>query len=29
MGLWPILFIIHTVTIGTMLNFNDSNNGHG
>ena len=29
MGLWPILFITHTVTIGTMLNFNDSNSGHG
>ena len=25
----PILFVFHTVTIGTMLNFNDGNNGHG
>ena len=25
----PILSIIHTVTIGTMLNFNGCNNGHG
>ena len=25
----PILSIIHTVTIGTMLNYNGGNNGHG
>ena len=25
----PILFIIHTMTLGTMLNFNGDNNGHG
>ena len=25
----PILSIIHTVTIGTNLNFNGGNNGHG
>ena len=29
MGLSPILSIIHTVTIGTMLNFNGGNNIHG
>ena len=29
MGLSPILSIIHTLTIGTMLNFNGCNNGHG
>ena len=25
----PILSVIHRVTIGTMLNFNGDNNGHG
>ena len=25
----PILSIIHTITIGTMINFNGSNYGHG
>ena len=25
----PILFVIHTVTIATMLNFNGGNNGRG
>ena len=29
MGLSPILSIIHTVTIGSMLNFNGGNNGLG
>ena len=29
MGLSPILFVIHTVTIGIMVNFNGGNNGHG
>ena len=29
MGPSPILSIIHTFTIGTMLNFNGGNNGHG
>ena len=29
MGLSSILSIIHTITIGTMLNFNSGNNGHG
>ena len=29
MGPSPILSIIHTVTIGTMLNFTGGNNGHG
>ena len=29
LGLWPILNVIHTTSIGTMLNFNGSNNGHG
>ena len=28
MGPLPILSIIHTITIGTMLNFNGGNNGH-
>ena len=28
-GLSPIRCIIHTVTIGTMLNYNGDNNGHG
>ena len=25
----PILFVIHTIMIGTMLNNNGGNNGHG
>ena len=29
MGLLPILSVIHTTTIGTMLNFNGGYNGHG
>ena len=29
MGPSPILSVIHTVTIGTMLNFKGTNNGHG
>ena len=29
MGLSPILSVIHTVTIETMLNVNSGNNGHG
>ena len=29
MGPLPILSIIHTVSIGTMLNFNGGNKGHG
>ena len=29
MGLSLILFVIHTVTIGIMLNFKSGNNGHG
>ena len=29
MGLSPTLSVIHTVTIGTMLNFNGGNNEHG
>ena len=29
MGLSPILSIIHTITTGTMLNFNCDNNRHG
>ena len=29
MSLLPILSIIHTVTVGTMLNSNGGNNGHG
>ena len=29
MGLLPFLSIIHTITIGTILNFNGGNNGHG
>ena len=29
MGLSPIVFIIYIVTIGTLLNFKDDNNGHG
>ena len=29
MGLSSIVSIIHMVTIATMLNFNDGNNGHG
>ena len=29
MGLSPILSIIHTVSISTMLNVNNGNNGHG
>ena len=29
MGMSPILYAIHTITIGTMLNFNGDNNGHG
>ena len=29
MGLSPFWSIIHTVTIGAMLNFNGFNNGHG
>ena len=29
MGPLPILSVIHTITIGTMLNFNCGNNGHG
>ena len=28
MGPLPVLSIIHTITIGTMLNFNGGNNGH-
>ena len=29
MGRSPILSVIHTVAIGTMLNFNGGNNGQG
>ena len=29
MGPSPVLSIIHIITIGTMLNFNGGNNGHG
>ena len=29
MGSSVILSIIHTITIGTILNFNGGNNGHG
>ena len=29
MGPSPILFVIHTVTTGTMLNFKGGNKGHG
>ena len=29
MGLSPILSVIHTVTVGTMLNFKSGNNRHG
>ena len=29
MGLSSFLSITHTVTIGTMLNVDDGNNGHG
>ena len=29
MGLLPILSVFDTVTIGTMLNFNSGNKGHG
>ena len=29
MGLWSILSVIHIISIGTMLNFNGGNNGHG
>ena len=29
MGLSLILSVIHTITIGTMLNFNGGNPGHG
>ena len=29
MGLSPILYIIPTITVGTMLNFNHDDNGHG
>ena len=29
MGPSPILSVIHTVTIGTVFNFNSDNNGHG
>ena len=29
MGLLPIPSVIHTVTIGTVLNFNGSDNEHG
>ena len=28
MGLQPILLVIHTITIATMLNFNDGNKRH-
>ena len=29
MGPSPILSVIHTVTVGTMVNFNGSDNGYG
>ena len=29
MGLPPILSVIHTVTIGTMVNFKGGNKAHG
>ena len=29
MGLSPILSVVHTVAIGTILNFNGDNKGHG
>ena len=29
MGPSPILFAIHSISIGIMLNFNGGNNGHG
>ena len=29
MGLSPILSVVHTVAIGTILNFNDGNKAHG
>ena len=29
MGPSPILSIIQTITIGTVVNFNGGNNGHG